>query len=138
MNKNTEIKTTDTNKDKESNGVLRADEILSLLNLLKKRNIEGYELFIIVAQDFKTNEILMVAFADYEAVKKTIETGKVHYFSTSRKKLWLKGEESGNFQFLKELYIDCDGDAILVKVEQLGVACHTGNRSCFYRKIYPK
>lgn len=128
MNKNAETE----NKDKES------DEVLSLLSLLKKRNIEGYELFVVVAQDFKTNEVLMVAFADSEAVKKTLETGKVHYFSTSRKKLWLKGEESGNFQFLRELIIDCDGDVILVKVEQLGAACHTGKRSCFYRKLYPK
>lgn len=112
-----------------------ADEVLSLL---KKRKIEGHELFVVVAQDFKSNEVLMVAFSDEEAVRKTLETGKVHYFSTSRKKLWLKGEESGNFQFLRELHIDCDGDVLLVKVDQVGSACHTGKRSCFYRKLYSK
>lgn len=113
-------------------------EVDKLLAFLKKRKIEGYELFVVVAQDFKSHEVLMVAFADEEAVRKTLETGKVHYFSTSRKKLWLKGEESGNFQFLRELHIDCDGDVLLVKVDQIGSACHTGKRTCFYRKLYSK
>lgn len=111
------------------------EKIKEILKLLKKRNIDGFELFVTIAQDYKNNEILMTAFSNEEAIIKSLQTGKVHYFSTSRKKLWLKGETSGNFQFIKEFYIDCDGDAILYKVEQIGNACHTGNRTCFFRKF---
>lgn len=89
----------------------------------------------VVAQDYKTNRVLMLAYMNEEAYKKTIETGKVTYWSRSRNKLWVKGESSGNFQILKELYVDCDEDAIVVKIEQIGgAACHTGRESCFYRK----
>ncbi|HEX54935.1 MAG: phosphoribosyl-AMP cyclohydrolase [Candidatus Altiarchaeales archaeon] len=103
---------------------------------LRFREVDGIKgLVIAIAQDFETDEILMVAFTNEEGIKKTLETGNVHYFSTSRKKLWMKGETSGNIQKVKEIYIDCDGDAILFKVEQVGNACHTGNRSCFYRRI---
>ena len=76
----------------------------------------------------------MVAFVNREALAKTIETGKVHYYSTSRKKIWLKGEESGHQQLVKEIFLDCDGDAILFQVEQVKAACHEGYRSCFYRR----
>jgi len=90
----------------------------------------------VIAQDYQTGEVLMLAYMNEEAFNKTLETGKVHYFSRSRNKLWLKGEQSGHFQILKEMFIDCDEDAILVKIEQVGgIACHTGNRSCFYRKL---
>ena len=103
---------------------------------LKTRTIDGIEnLILIIAQDFKTNEVLMSAFANKEALEKTLETGKVHYFSTSRKKVWLKGETSGHVQNVKEIYVDCDMDALLVKVEQAGGACHMGYMSCFYRKV---
>jgi len=90
----------------------------------------------VIAQDYQTGEVLMLAYMNEEAFNKTLETGKVHYFSRSRNKLWLKGEQSGHFQILKEMFIDCDEDSILVKIEQVGgIACHTGNRSCFYRKL---
>lgn len=103
---------------------------------LKKRTIDEIPgLILIIAQDFKTNEVLMTAFANKEALKKTLKTGKAHYFSTSRKKIWLKGESSGNVQNVKEIYVDCDMDAVLLKVEQTGGACHMGYRSCFYRKL---
>ena len=103
---------------------------------LKTRTIDGTPILIlIIAQDFKTGEVLMTAFANREAYEKTLSTGKVHYFSTSRKKVWKKGETSGHFQNVVEIYVDCDTDAILVKVEQAGGACHTGYRSCFYRKL---
>lgn len=103
---------------------------------LKKRTIDGIpNLILIIAQDFKANEVLMTAYANKEAVEKTLETGKVHYFSTSRKRIWLKGESSGHIQEVKEIYVDCDMDALLIKVEQIGGACHTGYRSCFYRKV---
>jgi phosphoribosyl-AMP cyclohydrolase len=88
-----------------------------------------------VAQDWKTGEVLMLAYMNDEALQKTRETGVAHYWSRSRKKLWLKGESSGNVQRVKEIRVDCDGDAILLLIEQEGGACHTGYRSCFYRNI---
>ncbi len=90
----------------------------------------------VIAQDWQTGEVLMLAYMNKEAWEKTLETGKVHYFSRSRGKLWLKGESSGNVQVVKEIYLDCDEDTVLVKVEQLGgAACHKGYRSCFYRRV---
>jgi len=88
-----------------------------------------------IAQDWKTGEVLMLAYMNDEALAKTRETGKAHYYSRSRKKLWQKGESSGHFQLVKEIRIDCDQDAILLLIEQEGGACHTGYRSCFYRTI---
>ena len=90
---------------------------------------------LVIAQDFKSNEVLMAAFMNQEAFEKTLETGKVHYYSTSRNKIWLKGESSGHVQTVKEVFVDCDMDALLIKVEQTGWACHEGYRSCFYRKV---
>lgn len=89
----------------------------------------------VVTQDFKTKEVLMVAYMNEEAFDKTIETGKVHYFSRSRSKLWLKGETSGHFQLVKAIKLDCDGDTILIEAEQIEAACHTGNKTCFYRTM---
>jgi phosphoribosyl-AMP cyclohydrolase len=91
-----------------------------------------------IAQDYTTGEVLMLAYMNYEALAKTRETGRAHYYSRSRKRLWLKGETSGNFQLVKEIRIDCDYDAILLLVEQIGGACHTGYRSCFYRTVEGK
>ncbi|MAI78935.1 MAG: phosphoribosyl-AMP cyclohydrolase [Deltaproteobacteria bacterium] len=89
-----------------------------------------------IAQDAKTGEILMVANMNPEAFLRSMETGEVVYWSRSRKKLWHKGEESGNVQRIKEVFIDCDGDVVMLKVEQVGdAACHTGRRSCFYRRL---
>lgn len=90
----------------------------------------------VIAQDWQTGEVLMLAYMNPEAWEKTIETGKVHYFSRSRGKIWLKGESSGHVQLVKEIYLDCDRDTVLLKVEQLGgAACHKGYRSCFYRRL---
>ena len=89
-----------------------------------------------IAQDYLTKDILMVAWMNEESFKRTLESGEAVYWTRSRQKLWHKGEESGNVQRVKELYIDCDGDAVLMLVEQVGeAACHTGKRSCFFRKI---
>ena len=88
-----------------------------------------------VAQDWKSGEILMVAFMNKEAFEKTLETGKATYWSRERKKLWVKGEQSGNSQMVKEVLVDCDNDTVLLKVEQSGAACHEGYRSCFYKKF---
>lgn len=88
-----------------------------------------------IAQDAVTNEVLMMAYMNEEALKKTIETGKAYYFSRSRNKLWLKGESSGHFQEVVEMSLDCDKDALLLKIKQVGGACHTGANSCFFNKI---
>jgi len=88
-----------------------------------------------IVQDAATKEVLMMAYMNEEALKKTISTGKAHYWSRSRNKLWLKGEESGNFQTVKDIRIDCDEDTILLIVEQKGCACHMGYKSCFFRNI---
>jgi len=89
-----------------------------------------------IVQDWKTGEVLMVAYMNDESWAKTRETGKACFWSRSRKKLWLKGETSGKVQIVKEIFLDCDNDALLLKVEQTGgAACHTGYRSCFYRKV---
>lgn len=89
----------------------------------------------VVVQDYKSNEVLMVAYMNEEAFRMTIDTGRMTYYSRSRKELWVKGETSGHYQYVKNLKIDCDNDTILAKVRQVGAACHTGNRSCFYRDL---
>lgn len=89
----------------------------------------------VIAQDYKTNEVLMMAYMNKEALNKTLETNKVHYFSRSRNRLWQKGESSGHYQYIKTINIDCDNDTLLIKVEQVEGACHTGHYSCFYREI---
>jgi phosphoribosyl-AMP cyclohydrolase len=89
-----------------------------------------------ITQDATTGEVLMLAFMNELAWQKTLETGKATYWSRTRKKLWVKGESSGNVQTVKEIRIDCDDDTVLLKVEQIGgAACHTGHRSCFYKKV---
>ncbi len=89
-----------------------------------------------IAQDFKTSEVLMLAYMNKESLELTLKSGVVHYFSRSKQRIWKKGEESGNIQNVKELFLDCDSDTILIKVEQVGdSACHTGKRSCFFKKI---
>jgi phosphoribosyl-AMP cyclohydrolase len=88
-----------------------------------------------ILQDYKTGEILMLAYMNHESLRRTLKLGKTCFWSRSRKEYWIKGATSGNFQFVKSVSYDCDMDSLLVKVRQVGVACHTGNRSCFYRKI---
>jgi len=88
-----------------------------------------------IAQDFKTNKVLMLGFMNKEALRTTLKEKKVTYFSRVRKKLWQKGETSGNFQLVKEIFLDCDNDTLLIKVKQIGNVCHTGHKTCFYRKI---
>lgn len=92
----------------------------------------------VVVQDYRTNEVLMVAYMNEESYRKTIHTGKMTYYSRSRSELWLKGETSGHFQYVKSLMLDCDNDTILAKVRQVGAACHTGNRSCFFKELAKK
>ncbi len=92
-----------------------------------------------IVQDFQSGDVLMLAFMNQTAWEKTLETGKACYFSRSRNKLWIKGEQSGNVQIVKEIFIDCDEDTVLLKVEQVGkAACHEGYKSCFFRKLNGK
>ena len=89
-----------------------------------------------IVQDYQTGEVLMLAYINRLAWKKTLETGNAHYWSRSRRKLWLKGETSGHVQLVKKILIDCDQDTVVYQVEQLGgAACHTGHRSCFFRRV---
>ncbi len=92
----------------------------------------------VVVQDYKTQEVLMVAYMNREAFEATVRTGRMTYWSRSRQELWVKGLTSGHFQYVRELRIDCDNDTLLAKVMQVGAACHTGNRSCFYRTVLRK
>lgn len=97
------------------------------------------ELIPVITQDETTNDVLMLAYMNREAYEETLRTGRVCYFSRSRKKLWRKGEESGHVQELKGIFFDCDADTLLVKVNQVGgAACHEGYRSCFFRRIDPQ
>lgn len=88
-----------------------------------------------VVQDVVNGDVLMVGYMNVEAVRRTVETGKVTFWSRSRQKFWVKGETSGNVQLLRSMYVDCDQDCLLVKAEQAGPACHDGYRSCFYRQV---
>lgn len=104
-------------------------------NIFEELKFDDKGLIPVVTQDARTDEVLMVAYMNKEALEKTLDTGSVHYWSRSRQSLWLKGETSGHFQQVKSISIDCDGDTLLIKAEQKGAACHTGHHSCFYRKI---
>lgn len=100
-----------------------------------RHEINGVKVITAIAQDADTNEILMLANMNKEALIKTIKTKKAHYWSTSRNRLWIKGETSSHTQEVCEILVDCDLDAIILKVKQNGVACHEGYPSCFYRKL---
>ena len=98
-----------------------------------KKDPQG--LVTVVVQDAENDQVLMVAYMNKEAYEKTLTEGTMTYWSRSRQELWHKGDTSGHFQYVKDLLIDCDNDTILAKVEQVGAACHTGSRSCFYRRL---
>ena len=95
---------------------------------------KGNGLVPVIVQEYQSKEVLMLAYMNEESFKKTLQTKQATYYSRSRKALWVKGETSGHYQYVKAMYIDCDADTILLQVDQVGVACHTGHRSCFYRK----
>ena len=110
----------------------KQNEILSVSDL----DFEKFSgLLPVIAQDEGSGTVLMLAFANLEAVRKTQETGYAHYWSRSRNTLWKKGESSGHFQQIREILVDCDEDTLLYKVSQTGPACHTGAKSCFFRKL---
>ncbi len=111
----------------------KENDIESFIEILDFSKISG-GLIPIVAQDYQTNEILMLAFANEEAVRKTLETGFAHYYSRSRQTLWKKGESSGHVQRVQRVIFDCDNDSLILKVDQEGAACHKGYYSCFYNE----
>jgi phosphoribosyl-AMP cyclohydrolase len=112
---------------------LSLEEAEKLVNKLNFRHADNT--IVAVIQDSKTREVLTVGFMNREALLKTLTTGYLHLWSTSRKKLWLKGETSGNIQIVVDMKVDCDADAVLVLVRPVGPICHTGNFSCFYRGL---
>jgi len=103
--------------------------------MIKQIKFNEQGLVAIVTQDAESKEVLMLAYANLEALEKTLETNEAHYYSRSRKELWHKGATSGHIQHIKDIRYDCDGDAVLYLVQQVGAACHTGERSCFYRSL---
>ncbi|MDO4268810.1 MAG: bifunctional phosphoribosyl-AMP cyclohydrolase/phosphoribosyl-ATP diphosphatase HisIE [Eubacteriales bacterium] len=100
--------------------------------------VNGDGLIPVIVQDYKTSQVLMLAYMNEQAYQDTLFTGKMHYYSRSRKSQWLKGETSGHFQYVKALYLDCDNDTILARVHQIGAACHTGEKSCFFQPLVEK
>ena len=115
--------------------IARLPQILGIF-MVKLDFAKGDGLVPAIAQDWKTGEILMLAYINEEAWNETLKTGNATYWTRSRKKLWRKGEESGNVQKVKEIYVDCDEDTVIFKVEQIGgAACHEGFRTCFFRKV---
>ena len=106
--------------------------------VLDQVKFDSHGLLPAIVQDYDTGEVLMMGYMNDEALKLTFETGKTHFYSRSRKKLWLKGESSGHVQHVKAIHLDCDGDTLLVKATQVVAACHTGYKSCFYRRWRPE
>ena len=104
------------------------------MRLIEQIKFDKNGLVPVIIQDFKTLEVLMVAYMNKESLETTLKTGRTCFWSRSRRKLWIKGETSGHIQKVKEILIDCDNDTLLIKVEQIGGACHMGYRTCFYRK----
>ncbi len=105
------------------------------MKFLDKIKFDDNGLIPAVIQDYQNGEILMLAYMNMESLQKTLSSGKTHFWSRSRQKFWLKGESSGHVQEIKEVFIDCDMDTLVFKVDQKVAACHMGYRSCFYRKI---
>lgn len=108
---------------------------MTATDFIKELKFDDKGLIPAVAQDAVTGEVLMLAYMNEESIKKTIESGHATYFSRSRQELWEKGAHSGHLQLIKEILVDCDADAIVLKIEQIGAACHTNNPSCFYRRV---
>jgi len=108
--------------------------MMDILSRVDWEKVDG--LLPVIVQEESSNEVLMMAFMDKKALELTLKTKKAHYFSRTKQRIWQKGESSGNFQIVKDIYIDCDNDTLLLKVEQVGgVACHTGRKSCFFTKL---
>ena len=111
------------------------EKIILTARTLNKLKFNDQGLIPAIIQDAKSKDVLMMAYMNLESIKRTLKIGKTCFWSRSRKEYWVKGMTSGHFQFFKGIYYDCDCDTLLIKVRQLGGACHTGKYSCFYRKV---
>jgi len=111
------------------------EKIILTTRTLSKLTFNDQGLIPAIIQDYQSKEVLMLAYMNLESIKRTIKLGKTCFWSRSRQTYWVKGETSGHYQFVKSVYYDCDCDTILIKVRQIGAACHTNKRSCFYRKL---
>ena len=111
------------------------EKIILTTKTLSKLKFNDQELIPAIIQDYKTKDVLMLAYMNLESIKRTIKGGKTCFWSRSRQEYWVKGMTSGHFQFVKSVSYDCDCDTLLIQVRQVGAACHTGKRSCFYRKV---
>ena len=111
------------------------EKIILTPKTLGKLKFNDQGLIPAIIQDHKSKEVLMLAYMNLESIKRTIKEGRTCYWSRSRKEYWIKGMTSGHFQYVKSVYYDCDCDTLLIKVRQVGAACHTFKKSCFYRKI---
>ena len=109
------------------------DKFIDQLDFVKRNG-----LIPVVFQDIKTKDVLMLAYANRLAIQNTVKTGNAWFWSVSRNKLWMKGEESGNIQEVKDILVDCDQDSVIYLVDSKNPACHTGNRSCFHNRLYPQ
>ena len=116
----------------------KIEDIQITKRTLSKLKFDENGLIPAIVQDYKTAEVLMLAYMNIDSLKKTLKIGKTCFWSRSRKSYWVKGETSGHFQFVKTIHYDCDADTLLIKVRQVGAACHTMKRSCFYRKLDTK
>lgn len=105
------------------------------MEFIKKLKFNSQGLIPVIIQEIKSKDVLMVAYMNKESLKRTLSSGKTVFYSRKRKKLWLKGETSGHLQEVKDIYLDCDQDTLLIKVKQIGGACHQGYKSCFYRRL---
>ncbi len=115
---------------------MKASETITLTSkTLTKLKFDQQGLIPAIIQDFKTRDVLMMAYMNLSSLKKTLKEGKTCFWSRSRNEYWTKGMTSGHFQYVKKIYYDCDLDTLLILVKQIGSACHTGKKSCFYRKL---
>jgi len=109
-------------------------DILDIVNKVDWQKVDN--LLPVIVQEEKTNEVLMLAYMNKEALELSLKTNRAHYFSRTKQRIWQKGESSGNYQIIKNIFLDCDNDTLLLKVEQVGgVACHTGRKSCFFTEL---
>lgn len=113
----------------------KSEKIILTPRTLHKLKFNSKNLIPAIIQDYKTKEVLMLAYMNPESIKRTLKSGKTCFWSRSRKEYWIKGMTSGHFQFVKKICYDCDLDTLLIKVRQVGAACHTGRQNCFYRKL---
>lgn len=115
-----------------------SEKIILTPKTISKLKFDQNGLIPAIIQDYKSKDVLMLAYMNLDSLKKTLQLGKTCFWSRSRKEYWVKGMTSGHFQFVKGIYYDCDCDALLIKVRQVGAACHTYKKSCFYRRIKEK